>query len=501
MLKVGTDFSGIGSPEAALKRLNIPHQNVFACDIDKYAKASYLELHDPGKFYDNITTRDHSEVEQLDLYVAGFPCQAFSYAGKREGFADETRGTLFFDVAEFIRTNKPTCFILENVRGLVSHDKGRTFQTITDILSNGGGSLNGQVGLDTIDNGLGYHVYYKILNSKDFGVPQNRERIFIVGFKDWRDFKFPKEMPLDKSLKDVLEDNVDEKFYLSKKMIDGFYKHKERHEKKGTGFKFEPKDGSGVANCLRANAALCPTDNTIIETEVITHSLYGRTSKNGNGGSGHLTRQDGLSYCVDTGNFQAVEIKQIGNLLEDKNFSNPQVGRVYSADGLSPCLNTMGGGGREPKVEIKDDENIVIGAIRGRYKDDTDKKETEQRLELNSQEYTNTLTSVQKDNVVVQVNPSKESGGVQPYQQNRVYDIDGVSPALMANLGGERSHNVNTPRIRRLTPLECWRLQGFSDEDLRKAEKVCSNSQLYKQAGNSITVNVMVEIFKKIYLT
>jgi DNA (cytosine-5)-methyltransferase 1 len=413
-LKVGTDFSGIGSPETALKRLNIPHENVFACDIDKYAKASYLELHDPGKFYDNITTRDHTKVERLDLYVAGFPCQAFSYAGKREGFADETRGTLFFDVAEFIRTNKPTCFILENVRGLVSHDKGRTFQTITDILSNGGGSLNGQVGLDTIDNGLGYHVYYKILNSKDFGVPQNRERIFIVGFRNWREFSFPKEMPLDKRLKDVLEDNVDEKFYLSKKMIDGFYKHKERHEEKGTGFKFEPKDGSGVANCLRANAALCPTDNTIIEkeTKVITHSLYGRTSKNGNGGSGHLTREDGLSYCVDTGNFQAVEIK---------------------------------------------------------------------------------------DNVV-QLNPSKESGGVQPYQQNRVYDIDGVSPALMANLGGDRSHNINTPRIRRLTPLECWRLQGFSDEDLRKAEKVCSNSQLYKQAGNSITVDVMVEIFKKIYL-
>lgn len=451
-LKVGTDFSGIGSPETALKRLNIPHENVFACDIDKYAKASYLELHDPGKFYDNIATRDHSKVERLDLYVAGFPCQAFSYAGKREGFADETRGTLFFDVAEFIRTNKPTCFILENVRGLVSHDKGRTFQTIIDILSNGGGSLNGQVGLDTIDNGLGYHVYYKILNSKDFGVPQNRERIFIVGFRNWREFNFPKEMPLDKSLKDVLEDNVDEKFYLSQKMIDGFYKHKERHEKKGTGFKFEPKDGSGVANCLRANAALCPTDNTIIEkeTKVITHSLYGRTSKNGNGGSGHLTREDGLSYCVDTGNFQAVE--------------------------------------------------LVMGAIRGRYKDDTDKKETEQRLELNSQEYTNTLTSVQKDNVVVQVNPSKESGGVQPYQQNRIYDIDGVSPALMANLGGDRSHNINTPRIRRLTPLECWRLQGFSDEDLRKAQKVCSNSQLYKQAGNSITVDVMVEIFKKIYL-
>lgn len=89
MLKVGTDFSGIGSPEAALRRLNLPHKNVFACEIDKFAKESYLELNNPNTFYEDITTRNHSEVEQLDLYVAGFPCQAFSYAGKRKGFADE----------------------------------------------------------------------------------------------------------------------------------------------------------------------------------------------------------------------------------------------------------------------------------------------------------------------------------------------------------------------------------------------------------------------------
>lgn len=95
MLKVGTDFSGIGSPETALKRLKIPYENVFACEIDKFAKESYLALYNPKTFYDDITTRNHSEVEQLDLYVAGFPCQSFSYAGKRKGFADETRGTLF----------------------------------------------------------------------------------------------------------------------------------------------------------------------------------------------------------------------------------------------------------------------------------------------------------------------------------------------------------------------------------------------------------------------
>jgi DNA (cytosine-5)-methyltransferase 1 len=459
-LKVATDFSGIGSPEAALRRLKIPHDNVFACDIDKYAKASYLELNNPKKFYDNITTRNHKEVEPLDLYVAGFPCQAFSYAGKRKGFADETRGTLFFDVAEFIRANQPNCFILENVRGLVSHDKGKTFQTIIDILSNGGGTINGQMGLDSIEDGLGYHIYYQILNSKDYGIPQNRERIFIVGFKHWRSFNFPKEMPLTKTLKDVLQNGVDEKYYLSQKMIDGFSKHKERHQEKGTGFQWKPKTGNDIANCVRANGALCPTDNTIIETnnkrvnnnfkkhkdeieegdfmdsynqsihkdvaptitsritgsnnyhifqkkeDIIIHNLHPRCGDPKKGGTGHLSKTDGIAYCLDAANSIAVEI---------------------------------------PKI---------IGYTRD------------------------------KDSVVVDRHLKDEA--------NTLHSSTGS--------GGNTDQFVLSRNIRRLTPLETWRLQGFDDDDFYKAEKVCSNTQLYKQAGNSITVDVMVEIFKKIYL-
>lgn len=353
MLKVGTDFSGIGSPEAALRRLNLPHKNVFACEIDKFAKESYLELNNPDTFYEDITTRNHIEVEQLDLYVAGFPCQAFSYAGKRKGFADETRGTLFFDVAEFIRANQPNCFILENVRGLVSHDKGRTFQTITDILSNGGGSLNGQVGLDTIDNGLGYHVYYKILNTKNFGIPQNRERIFIVGFKYWREFRFPKEFPLDITLKDLLEDDVNEKYYLSEKRINTL-KTKDRS------IGFTDINTKKIANCLISQYHKLPTDG-----EYIIHNLHPRCGDPKKGGTGHLSKTDGIAYCLDAANSIAVEREQ---------------------------------------------------------------------------------------------------------------------------------------KIRRLTPLETWRLQGFTDEEFWKAQKVNSDTQLYKQAGNTITVNVMVELFKKIYL-
>ena len=398
MIKVGTDFSGIGSPESALKRLNIPHKNIFACDIDKYAKQSFLELNSPDLFYDDITTRDYKEVPQLDLYVAGFPCQSFSIAGQRKGF-NETRGTLFFNVAEFIKVNQPECFILENVKGLLSHDNGKTFQTITDVLTNGGGTLNGQMGMDTIDDGLGYHVYTKVLNTKDYGIPQNRERIFIVGFKYWRTFNFPVKLPLKLKLKDMLQDNANSKFYLSNKRIKTL-----ESNKRSIGFTDTNK--KNIANCLIASYYKLPTDGEYIKV----HSLYPRSSKTGKGGTGHLSKQDGTTYCLDTGNAQAIE-----------------------------------------EINVK------------------------------------------------QLNPSKESGGKQPYQQNRVYDINAINPTLTTIYNG--ANLINTSRIRRLTPLECWRLQGFTDEEFYKAQKVNSDTQLYKQAGNSITVNVMTAILKKIYLS
>jgi len=465
-MKIGTDFSGIGAPEMALKYLGINFDSIFACEIDKYARQSFEQLHNPQTFYNDITARNHKEVEQLDLYVAGFPCQSFSTAGKRKGF-EETRGTLFFNVAEFIKDNQPKTFILENVKGLLSHDKGRTFQTIVDILSNGGGTQNGQISLDMFEDGLGYHIYWKVLNTKNYGIPQNRERIFIVGFKDFRDFNFPKEMPLELKLGDMLQDNpkhfkllddynsnfinndvigtltsnsgskakrngfklfiqndskkvdekyylsdkgienlnknqefnkfkplnidsefsacitarcnkvsndnnfieVDDKYYLSEKLIESFSKHKERHTEKGTGFKWEVKQKDDVANCLRANAALCPTDNTIeVSKEVRTDEAKKKRKETGT------------------------------NDFRDK------------------------------------------------------------KIEWRKQDYSNTLTT------------------------------------SLTN-----DHFIKQNKIRRLTPLECWRLQGFKDEDFFSVKDV-SDSQLYKQAGNSITVNVLMELFKKIYV-
>jgi len=391
MIKVGTDFSGIGSPEAALKRLNIPHRNIFACDIDKFAKASFLELNNPDTFYDDITTRDFKEVGKLDLYVAGFPCQSFSMAGKRGGF-DDVRGTLFFNVAEFIKINKPECFILENVKGLLSHDKGRTFQTIIDVLSNSGGSVNGQTSFDNIDDGLGYHIYYKVLNTKHYGIPQNRERIFIIGFKYWRSFNFPKKMLLNLKLKDILEKDVDEKYFLSNKKIE-FLKEYSRSNP------FTDRNTKDIANCITAGYYKGPGDG-----EYIIHSLFPRSSKTGKGGTGHLSKTDGTTYCLDTGNNQAIE--WIADYRNDE-------GLRIRKDNNSPCLTAS---------------------------------------------------------------------------KNSETEISRMPPIIKQN------------KIRRLTPLECWRLQGFTDDEFYKGKKVNSDTQLYKQAGNSITVNVMVEILKKIYL-
>ena len=198
MLKIGTDFSGIGSPEQALISLGIKHQSMFACDYDKFAKQSYLANYKPLHFYDDITTRNHKETPYVDLYIAGFPCQAFSMAGKRKGF-DDTRETLFFDLLQYLKEQRPKYFILENVKGLVSHDKGNTFKVILDSLAK---SVNGETrgGLFGGETGdcLGYHIYHKVLNTKNYGIPQNRERIFIVGFRDSdHSFKFPKKFRLN----------------------------------------------------------------------------------------------------------------------------------------------------------------------------------------------------------------------------------------------------------------------------------------------------------------
>jgi DNA (cytosine-5)-methyltransferase 1 len=224
-IRVGGQFSGVGAFDQALNRLGIKYENVYQAEWDKYARLTYLHNYEKPTYYvedvnDTPTDEITEKYGSLDLMMFSPPCQAFSLAGKRKG-EDDDRGVLFYNSHEFIKKNKPRYFIFENVKGLLSDDNGRTFQRWVAWL--GGRSVNGVGVLFAEENAVPYHLYYSVLNAKDYGVPQNRERVFLVGIRDDEDnhFRFPKEERLEKRLKDVLEDEVDEKYYLSDKMIEG----------------------------------------------------------------------------------------------------------------------------------------------------------------------------------------------------------------------------------------------------------------------------------------
>lgn len=220
MITTGSDFSGVGAFDQALRKLGIDYQTIYACDWDKYSRQTYIENYgEPDYFPKDVYEREIPK-ESLDLYMTSPPCQAFSLAGKRKGEDDE-RGILFYNSHEFIQKNNPRYFIFENVRGLLSDADGVTFKVWLDML--GGKSVNGNPVLFPNKNSTPYHIYWQVLNAKHYGVPQNRERVFIIGIRDDADntFRFPKTQHLTKKLKDVLEDSVDDKYFLSEKAING----------------------------------------------------------------------------------------------------------------------------------------------------------------------------------------------------------------------------------------------------------------------------------------
>jgi len=206
-LKVGTDCSGIEAPIMALQQLKIKHKHLFSSEIDENCRKVIRLNYCPSIIYDDITTRDHNQLPSLDMYVAGFPCQSFS--GLRhdaQGFNDP-RGTIFFECLETIRYTQPKCFLLENVRGLISHDDGKTFKTI----------------LKSLKNLKKYNIYSKVLNTQDYGLPQNRPRVYIIGIDKKiagsKHFKFPDPFPLKKKVSDLMDKSLKIKENLTPNMI------------------------------------------------------------------------------------------------------------------------------------------------------------------------------------------------------------------------------------------------------------------------------------------
>ena len=417
-MKVGSDFSGVGAFDQALKRLGVNYETVFACDMDKYARDTFIHNYGEPKYYPTNVYDREIPSESLDIYMTSPPCQAFSLAGKRLG-KDDKRGVLFFNSHEFIQVNKPRFFIFENVRGLLSDDGGKTFQEWVNML--GGKSVNGLPVLFPHDDAVPYHLYWKVLNAKHHGVPQNRERVFLIGIRDDQDnsFQYPKEEHLSKRLKDVLEDDVDDKYFLSEKLINGFLSHNKRHieEKNQDGFNWKPKDETQIANCLRANAALCPTDNTI--------KIKSATSK----GYEEAREGDSINFSVPS--------------------SETRRGRV--GKGVAQTLDT----GCQQAV-IYNDKRL---------------NETIAKNEL----------------------PKGEIKILDTYNQS----IHDECPTLKKHHAENGDRKLwDGFRIRRLTPRECFRLMDFPDTFTWKV----SDSQAYKQAGNSIVVNVLYKILKQLPL-
>jgi DNA (cytosine-5)-methyltransferase 1 len=396
MIKVGSDFSGVGAFNQALMRLGVEYTEVFACDMDKYARQTFIHNYgEPGYYPMDVYEREIPS-ESLDIYMTSPPCQAFSLAGKRLG-KDDKRGILFFNSHEFIQVNKPRYFIFENVKGLLSDDGGKTFSEWCNML--GGKSVNGNPVIFPFEESVPYHIYWKVLNAKHHGVPQNRERVFIIGIRDDKDntFRWPVEEQLTKRLKDVLQEDVDDKYFLSEKMINVLSHH----------------------------------NNPIIENDTPDNSNTIQASYFKMGGRDQ-------QYLKVT-NFQGNDIANTirtggkGSMTDKHNWDTIKIKSATS----------------------KGYEEAIIGAFRGRYSDNISDTPTEQRLEINNQGTSNTITSVQKDNVVIE-----------------------------------------THRIRRLTPRECFRLMDFPDTFTWPV----SDSQAYKQAGNSIVVNVLYKILKNLSL-
>lgn len=466
VLRVFEAFAGVGSQRMALHNLGIDHEVVAIAEIDKFAIASYTAIHGETLNLGDISQLNTEDIPDHDLFTYSFPCQDISVAGKQAGLDMDsgTRSGLLWECQKVIAVKKPKYLLLENVKNLVGKRHKANFDRWLDWLVE-----------------QGYSNYWQVLNAKDYGIPQNRERVFVVSILgEHEPFAFPEKQELTTRLKDLLEPSVPEQFYLD----------------------------NDKTRALIAHIDYKPTDEIKLNQVGNFEKLANPDKKFNDPQVGRVLDTMGISNALDTmqGGNRQPKILAIGNVNPSGAGMN---GNVFSADGLSPTITTNKGEGskvliknatKQGYLEAAEGDGIdiaypnsntrrgrvqkdcsptlqtsdlaatvefpAIAASRGRNpenpSDRTVGTPTEQRLEFNSQGVSNTITTVQKDNYCVE-NP--------PF------------------------------RIRKLTPLECWRLMGFTDEDFYKAQAVNSNSQLYKQAGNSIVVPVLEGIFSQLFIS
>ena len=439
MIKVGSDFSGVGAFNQALIRLGIKYKELFACDMDKYARQTFIHNYGEPEYYPTNVYDRAIPTEPLDIYMTSPPCQAFSLAGKRLG-KDDKRGILFFNSYEFIQINKPRYFIFENVKGLLSDDGGKTFSEWVNML--GGKSVNGNPILFPYEESVPYHIYWKVLNAKDYGVPQNRERVFIIGIRDDEDntFRFPPEEFLTKRLKDVLENEVDDKYFLNDSTVNKLVEYDKRQKENGNGFGAKFHDTNDTMSALKV------------------------------GGGG----------CYD--------LVKIGDYRTDEGFR-------WREDNNSPtlCARAREDGSGQPVIQIKSATS----------------KGYEEATEGDSINFSVPNSETRRGRVGKQVAQTLDTGCNQGIILGYTRDSKGniVKRNIWENAGtihtstgsgGNTDQFVlqDNYRIRRLTPRECFRLMDFPDT----FTWTVSDSQAYKQAGNSIVVAVLAKIINRLNL-
>lgn len=552
------------------------------CEFDKYATKSYCAIHnvDESKNLGDITKVDETELDNFNMMCGGSPCQDFSVAGKQKGSVwtckdcvddngkhfeynpltvhwskrdccpncgskniEKTRSSLLVEYLRVVRSNRPNFGIYENVKNIVGKQfKDTTFKLFTDELEE-----------------YGYNVYWKVLNAKNYGIPQNRERVYLLFIKKDLDngkFEFPEPFDNGLRLKDLLEDEVDEKFYISDEKVERF-----------------------ITNLNDKNSLLYDPCQVKREGKSREYSEYAPT----------LTSRDYKDPRLVNENV----VRQVGNISDCNGaWDNPQVGRVYDVSGCSPTLNTCSGGGHEPKVVTGIDKSYnnpkfieTANCITSREDRGISNRKSECTAVLkigninpsgngmNGSVYSEeglspTLTTNKGEGNKVAIKQATkqgyiecEVGGVadlsypdsktrrgrvqdngntcptitatetgicriEPKERffkqaletlnendckpgdtinafNKHVDKSGYSPTLTTRPEGFKTAILpvtNNIRIRKLTPKECFRLMGFSDENFDAAQKVgISNSQLYKQAGNSIVVDVLYYIYVELY--
>lgn len=479
-IRIFEAFAGYGSQSMALRRLGIDFEVVGISEIDKYAIQAYMAVHGDTPNYGDISKIDWSSVPDFDFLTYSFPCTDISNAGKRKGLAEGsgTRSSLIWECRKAIESKRPKYLLMENVKNLVS-------KSFIPYLKEWLIFLYRQ----------GYSNYTKVLNAKDFGVPQNRERVFMVSILGEASFHFPKPFTLEKRLKDVLEKDVDESFYLSEKIVKTFLARNEKNKAKGNGLKFETKTGDVIASSITAhpNDRLC--DNFIkVPITFYIGNIYG--DKKGCGFAGNVYDKDGISPTIMTnggGNRQPM-IFECCN--QERKYGNKRVQSLVDSGKIS---------GHE--VQFLDAYNQTVSDICGTIKTTIDSS----CLSFISEPINQALIIKQATKKgYIEIPPGGVFDASYPEsltRRGRVQQNGYISPTLTSQgeppcyFEGVTNETINNYRIRKLTPRECFRLMGVSEEDIDKIQSSgISNTQQYKMAGNSIVVDVLYHIFRKMFV-